>query len=104
MRIVRKAVGTIASNSTSFDQARELGFVQAMERAYFFFGDDVDGYLRQLWADITDIRTADAELQGTPDNETRRKIIEKAPGSHDSRHSIPFYRASGVGFDSEELP
>jgi|SRR5450759_693840 hypothetical protein len=40
--IVRNAVGTIASNSTAFDQGREVEFMQAMERAYFFFGDDVE--------------------------------------------------------------
>lgn len=47
--IVRKAVGTMASNSTTFDQSREIEFMQAMERAYFFFGDDVDDYIKRLW-------------------------------------------------------
>jgi hypothetical protein len=75
--IVRKAVGTIASNSTAFDQGREAEFMQAMERAYFFFGDDVDSYVKRLWSDITDVRTADMELQGPSDNDTRRTILEK---------------------------
>jgi hypothetical protein len=75
--IVRRAAGTMASNSTTFDQSREIEFMQAMERAYFFFGDDVDDYIKRLWSDITDVRTADAELEGTQDNETRRKILEK---------------------------
>ncbi len=74
---VRKAVSTMASNSTAFDQGREIEFMQTMERAYFFFGDDVDGYIRQLWSDITDVRTADMELQGAPDNDTRRAILAK---------------------------
>lgn len=75
--IVRNAVGTIASNSTAFDQGREVEFMQAMERAYFFFGDDVENYIRRLWSDITDVHTADMELQGTPDRDTRRAILEK---------------------------
>lgn len=75
--IVRKAVSTIASNSTGFDQAREVEFLQTMEDAYFFFGDDVESYVRRLWSDITDVRTADMELQGTQDTDTRRAIIEK---------------------------
>jgi hypothetical protein len=73
--VVRQAVGTIVSSSATFDQVREVEFMQAMERAYFFLGDDVDKYIRQLWSDITDVRTADAELQGPADNDTRRKII-----------------------------
>ena len=75
--IVRKAVGTVASNSTAFDQAREVEYMQAMEDAYFFFGDDVEKYLRQLWKDIVDVQTALMELQATLDNDTRRKILEK---------------------------
>ncbi len=75
--VVRKAIDTIASNSTGFDQVREVEFFQAMEDAYFFFGDDVESYIRRLWSDITDVRTADMELQGTQDTDTRRAIIEK---------------------------
>jgi hypothetical protein len=75
--IVRRAVGTIASNSVAFDQNREVEFVQAMERAYFFFGDDVKNYVERLWSDITDVRTADMEQQGPLDNNTRHAIIEK---------------------------
>lgn len=75
--IVRNAVGTIASNSTAFDPSCDVAFLEAMERAYFFFGDDVDSYIKQLWSDITDIRTADVELQGPSDNDTRRAILER---------------------------
>lgn len=60
--IVRTAVATMASNSNSFDQAREVEFMQVMERAYFFFGDNVVSYLEELWSDILDVRTVDQEL------------------------------------------
>jgi hypothetical protein len=74
--VVRKAISTIASNSTSFGTGPEGEFLQAMEDAYFFFGDDVDAYVRRLWSDITDVRTADMELQ-SPDSDTRRAVLEK---------------------------
>jgi hypothetical protein len=61
--IVRNAVGTMTGNSNSFDQGREIEFMQAMERAYFFFGDDVVAYLDQLWSAILDVREADKELK-----------------------------------------
>ena len=75
--VVRGAVNKIASSSPDFDQTREVEFLQAMERAYFFFGDDVENYLERLWSDITDVRTADTELQGPADDETRRNTLEK---------------------------
>jgi hypothetical protein len=73
---IRNAVGQMRSSSTGFDQAREIEFLQAMERAYFFFGNDVENYLKQLWSDIVGVRTADAELPAANDPETRRKILE----------------------------
>lgn len=75
--IVRKAVGTMSSNSMTFDQTREVEYMQAMEDAFFFFGDDVDRYVRRLWSDITDVWAADKELEGTPDTNTRRALLEK---------------------------
>ena len=75
--VVRRAVGTIGSNSMAFDQAREVEFLQVMERAYFFFGDDVESYLEQLWSDILDVRTVDAELVAENSDETRRQMIAK---------------------------
>lgn len=75
--IIRKAVGQMRSSSTGFDQGREIEFMEATERAYFFFGDDVKKYLEQLWSDILDVRTADAELPTASDPETRRAILEK---------------------------
>jgi len=75
--IVRKGVGQMVASSTAFDQGREIEFMEAMERAYFFFGDDVENYLKQLWSDIVDVRTADAELPAANDPDTRRKLLEK---------------------------
>lgn len=51
--------------------------MEAMERAYFFFGNDIKNYLEKLWSDILDVRTADAELPAANDPETRQKVLEK---------------------------
>lgn len=49
-----------------------------MERAYFFFGDDVQAYLKNLWTDILDVRTTDSEIKGTNLlEEDRRRILAK---------------------------
>jgi hypothetical protein len=74
---IRNAVGQMRSSSPGFDQGREIEFMEAMERAYFFFGNDLKNYLEQLWSDILDVRTADAELPAANDPETRRKVLEK---------------------------
>ncbi|MBR1172991.1 hypothetical protein JQ617_03400 [Bradyrhizobium sp. KB893862 SZCCT0404] len=63
-QIVRRAVQQMVSSSPGFDQAREIEFTEMMERAYFFFGDDVHDYLNRLWNDIVDVRTADSEMAG----------------------------------------
>lgn len=75
--VVRKAVGTIVSSSTTFDQRREIEYMQAMEDARFAFGDDVENYIKRLWIDITAVCTADEELRGIQDNEARREILKK---------------------------
>jgi len=62
--VVRKAVGQMVSSSPGFDQAREIEFAEMMERAYFFFDDDVHNYLKSLWDDILNVRTADSEMKG----------------------------------------
>jgi hypothetical protein len=62
--VVRKAVGQMVSSSPGFDQAHEIEFLEMMERAYFFFGDDVQDYLKKLWGDILNVRTADSEMKG----------------------------------------
>lgn len=74
--IVREAVGTMASSSTMFDQAREVEFFQSVERAYFFFGDDVVSYLEQLSNDIAAVKMADVELQ-TAQGTARGQVAEK---------------------------
>lgn len=75
--IVRKAVSQMASFSPGFDQGREAEFMETMERAYFFFGDDVTAYIKRLWSDILAVREVDAELRGTTDLDVRRKQLEK---------------------------
>jgi hypothetical protein len=74
--VVRKAVGQMTSSSHGFDQQREVEFMQTMERAYFFFGDDVQDYLKQLWADIVTVRAADKELEATQGHD-RRQMVER---------------------------
>jgi hypothetical protein len=75
--IVRNAVGKMVSASTEFDHDREVEFMEVMERAYFFFGDDVENYLKQLWDDILDVRMVDAELSAAGTDETRSSMLEK---------------------------
>lgn len=57
--------------------------MEAMERACFFFGDDVTTYLEQLWSDICDVRAADNELPAANDLDTRRAILQKRRGAID---------------------
>jgi hypothetical protein len=76
--IVRKAVGQMVSSSPGFDQAREIEFLEMMERAYFFFGDDVQDYLKKLWDNILDVRTADSEMKGNlPQGDLQRVIAHR---------------------------
>jgi hypothetical protein len=95
-QVVRKAVSTIAANAAEFDPKREVEFLQAMERAYFFFGDDVVNYLRQLWDDITQVQTADAELKDEHDSAARGRHGEKASRSDEPHHSIPLHRTAAI--------
>jgi hypothetical protein len=73
---VRDAIAQMTSSSAGFDQRKESEFLEAKERAYFFFGDDVVDYLKQLWDDITDVRTADMELEAAQGDE-RGRIAQK---------------------------
>jgi hypothetical protein len=75
--IVRNAVSTMTSNSNAFDAGREVEYMQAMERAYFFFGDEVVAYLEQLWSAIGDVRDADKELKNMKDPAEQRAAVEK---------------------------
>ena len=74
---VRSAVGQMISSSPGFDQRKEIEFLQAKEQAYFFFGDDVDRYLQQLWEAIVDVQGADKELPEERDATTRKGIVDR---------------------------
>jgi hypothetical protein len=58
----REAVGQLTTASRDFDQQQETDFLEAKERAYFFFGDNVQRYLDELWQDIKRVRAADTEF------------------------------------------
>jgi hypothetical protein len=75
--VARNAVGQMVSSSPGFDQAREVEFASMMERAYFFFGDDVQQYLKSLWDDSLSVRAADSELQEGGHEVTRAKILAR---------------------------
>jgi hypothetical protein len=81
--VVRKAVGQIVASSPGFDQDREIEFMANIERAYFFFGDDVNDYLKELWEQILNVRTADSELKATQSPEQRRDILTKRRAAFD---------------------
>ena len=49
---VRNAVDLILRDTQHFDQHGEQDFAAAKDRAYFFFGDDVEEYLEHLWKDM----------------------------------------------------
>jgi hypothetical protein len=76
-QVIREAVGQIRSSSARFDAKREQDFLEAIERAYFFFGDDVQKYLDSLWQDIVTITSLDKELPGITDPEDRRKNVQE---------------------------
>jgi hypothetical protein len=81
--VVREAVGQMVSSSPGFDRAREIEFLQMMERAYFFFGDDVQNYLKTLWDDILDVRTADSEMKGNLPPGDLQRVIARRRGALD---------------------
>jgi hypothetical protein len=66
-QVVIDSVVQMTRNSLGFDANQEREFVLAKGRAYFFFGDDVEEYLQQLWGDILTVQAADSVL-GTPGN------------------------------------
>lgn len=79
----RRAVATIINDSNNFDQAHEIELMQAMERAYFFFGGNVHAYLDQLWKAIGEVRNADKLIKDNPGlavlgniRERRREAID----------------------------
>ena len=92
--IVHKAVDQMVSSSVEFDQSRESEFLQAMERAYFFFGKDVENYFEQLWSDILDVRAADTELSAASDPDTRRDSGETGDGFESYKEVLRFRAAT----------
>src|SRR5262249_3882606 len=58
-RCVRTTVAQMVTNSMGLDQEKENKFLEAKERAYFFFGDDIGDYLERLWKDIVVVRGFD---------------------------------------------
>ena len=76
-QVIRDAVRQIRSSSPSFDTKQELEFLEAVEGAYFFFGDDLHNYLENLWQDIMTVTSIDKELPGITDSEDRRKALEQ---------------------------
>src|SRR5260370_2845397 len=75
--VVQSCVDQMISSSPGFDQQRQTEFVRAKEQAYFFFGDDVQTYLEQLWQDIINVRSADDELKGPLQPSDRAQTIER---------------------------
>jgi hypothetical protein len=81
-QVVREAVAQITRSSPGFDQRREIEFLEATERAYFFFGDEVQDYLEELWQDIVNVRTVDTELPDS-DPQERKTLIERRRAAFD---------------------
>jgi hypothetical protein len=82
-QVIREAVSTVANNASGFDPEREMEFLRAKERAYFFFGDDVVDYLKQLWDDITQVQAADTELKDQQDRAARTELNSKRRAAMD---------------------
>jgi hypothetical protein len=87
--IVRQAVAKITAHG-SIDCLSETTLGDAIERAYFFFGDDVVRYLRSLQDDIITVNMNTAELKDITDTTERKSIIEKTRSAKD--RIFAFYR------------
>lgn len=74
---VRKAVAQIVTQSQGFGPQQESDFLDAMHRAYFFFGDDVQRYLQALWEAILDVQSADQTFPGLMDPADKKKCLDK---------------------------
>ena len=87
--VVRQAVAKITSQGW-IDGVTEATLGDAIEKAYFFFGDDVVRYLRSLQDDIIAVNMNAAELKDITDTAERKLIIEKARAAKD--RIFAFYR------------
>jgi hypothetical protein len=74
--VIRQAVAKITSQG-SIDLLTETTLGDAIEKAYFFFGDDVVRYLRVLQDDIIIVNMNAAELKDITDVAERKSILEK---------------------------
>jgi hypothetical protein len=83
---IRKGVAQIVTSPLGLNQQKEIEFVDAMERAYFFFGDDMQAYLRQLRNDILLVRTMDTEFPGlaNPDDCSKNRRVASTPNPYAS--------------------
>jgi hypothetical protein len=74
--IVRQAVAQVTSRG-SLDLASETALSEAIEKAYFFFGDDVIQYLKGFQDDVIGVNSYAAELSEIADPDERGSMIEK---------------------------
>jgi hypothetical protein len=80
--VVRQTVAKITSHGT-IDALAESRLGDEIEKAYFFFGDDVVRYLRRLQDDIITVNMNTAELDGITDAAERKSIIERNRAAKD---------------------
>src|SRR5262245_65157315 len=70
---VRSAVDLILRDTQHFDQRGEQDFAATKDRAYFFFGDDVQEYLEHLSKDmLTLIATEEQSLRSQNEGASNR--------------------------------
>jgi hypothetical protein len=74
---VRKAVAQIVTQPQGFGPKEQMDFLHEIHRAYFFFGDDIHGYLEQLCKAILDVTDADKELQVLTDPTEKNRCWDK---------------------------
>ena len=74
---VRKAVAHMLRDLNGFGPQDEQTFLTAKHRAYFYFGDDVEQYLEQLWHDILNGKAADSQLSASPNQEHARIVGQR---------------------------
>jgi hypothetical protein len=74
---IRNVVRAMQTNASLFDQKMEIEFLEAQERATFFFDDDVGAYLNQMWTDIVEVKSADSELTNLNDSAERIAVVAK---------------------------
>jgi hypothetical protein len=74
--VVESSVAQMIRSSPKFDLQRLAEFNSAKVQAYFFFGDDVQNYLKELSDDFVAVRIADEKLKATTAAD-REKTVER---------------------------